>query len=130
MNGGSGRLPLAKTALRSWTWYGQGAMNGPKIADQDSSKITRNRPDDREPVLAQPAERVAPQSGALPPAGEPCPGRRSCCVAIVAGLLAVPDPGVDVGVQHVDHDVEERDRESVEHGHRHEQAVVARRRSP
>ncbi len=41
--GASGRLLFATTAVRSWTWYGQGASSGPKIP-ANSRRNTPNAP--------------------------------------------------------------------------------------
>src|SRR6266508_3658954 len=45
-------------------------------------------------------------------------------VAIQRTTLAVADAGVDVRVKHVNDDIQERNEESVQDGHRHDQAVV------
>ena len=58
--------------------------------------------------LMQAAEGVAPQAGLAWQNGGrfESPGSGSHD----ARLLAVPDPGIDVGVQHVDHQVQDCDR--------------------
>ncbi len=100
---------------------------GPKIPTKMSA-MTRTRP-----TIASRFLRSRPHASRHRPVGWSGHGLVAACDARGlrrhgrAPVLAVPDPGVDVRVQHIDHDVEERDRERVDQDrHRHEQAVVAR----
>src|SRR3954453_2069346 len=103
----------------SCSWYGYGARYGPKIATRNRKRTTMR------PSIASRFFRSLPKASRHRPVagfGRATVPRR-VSVAIVE-LLAVADARVDVGVQHIDHQVEERHDEGVQDGHRHQHAVV------
>src|SRR6187200_1684380 len=100
-NGGTGRLPLAKTALRSCCWYGYGASNGP---NKPKNRRRRTR---ISPTIARRLRLRRPNASRHGPElalgrATTRPSTAVVLVAIFTRLLAVPDPRVDVGVEHVD----------------------------
>src|SRR5207244_7970819 len=97
-------------------------MSGPKIAANSSSSTSTS------PTIASLFRRNLPNASRQTPSllRAVCarPGAARTWVAI--GMpLAVPDPWVDVAVQHIDDDVQQRHRRRVDDRNGHDHGVVA-----